>query len=110
MLSSDDATGSMDWMSRGACQHEDPELFFPIASEGPALERVNAAIGICLRCPVRSECLSFGLTATREGIWGGTTQRERRAIRRRRARVAAPTGRLASPAGSRSHTSGPAGQ
>jgi WhiB family transcriptional regulator, redox-sensing transcriptional regulator len=110
MLSSDDVSGSMDWMSRGACQREDPELFFPIASEGPALEQIDAAKKICVCCAVRRECLTFGLTTTPDGIWGGTTKGERTAIRRRPARLAALTYQLASPAGSRRRVSGPAGQ
>jgi WhiB family transcriptional regulator, redox-sensing transcriptional regulator len=91
MLSSDDVTRSMDWMSRGACQLEDPELFFPIASEGSAPEQINAAKQICLCCAVRRECLAFGLTTRPDGIWGGTTKGERTAIRRRPARLAALT-------------------
>jgi hypothetical protein len=35
------ATAFCGWMSRGACQGEDPELFFPIAAEGPALYQLN---------------------------------------------------------------------
>lgn len=82
MLSSEGAAGSMDWMSRGACHRADPELFFPIAAEGPALEQINAAKRICLRCVVRAPCLSFGLTTARDGIWGGTTPEERRDMRK----------------------------
>ena len=100
----------MDWMSRGACQREDPELFFPIAVTGPAVEQISAAKRVCLRCPVRAACLSFGLKTTQEGIWGGTTPDERRAMRKHPALVAAQMHQLASPAGSGSPPSGPAGQ
>ena len=105
MLAPDDATGSMEWMSQGACQREDPELFFPLVSEGPALEQINAAKRICYRCTVRTACLAFGLT-TQEGIWGGATPGERRAIRKHPARAAAHPYWLASPADSRSRASG----
>jgi WhiB family redox-sensing transcriptional regulator len=73
-------TRSSDWMSRGACQREDPELFFPIAAIGPALHQVNAAKAVCLRCAVRAACLSYGLETRQEGIWGGTTWDERAAM------------------------------
>ena len=60
-------------MTRGACRDEDPEIFFPIAEQGPALAQVSAAKAVCLRCAVSTACLSFGLQTSQEGIWGGTT-------------------------------------
>jgi hypothetical protein len=59
-------------MTRGACRDEDPEIFFPIAEQGPALAQVSAAKAVCLRCAVSTACLSFGLQTSQEGIWGGT--------------------------------------
>jgi WhiB family redox-sensing transcriptional regulator len=73
---------SPGWMPRGACQGEDPELFFPIAAAGPALAQVLAAKTVCFRCAVRAACLSYALATGQAGIWGGTTQEERHAIRR----------------------------
>jgi WhiB family redox-sensing transcriptional regulator len=90
----------MDWMSRGACQREDPEIFFPITANGPALEQINAAKRICLCCAVRAACLSFGLKTSQDGIWGGTTREERSAIRRRPAGFAAQMSRLGGRTGS----------
>jgi WhiB family redox-sensing transcriptional regulator len=85
MLSSDTATGPFGWMSRGACQSEDPELFFPVTTRGAALGQVNAAKAVCRACAVRAACLSFGLQTSQDGIWGGTTPEERRALRRHKA-------------------------
>lgn len=68
-------------MSRGACQGEDPELFFPVAVRGPGLVQVMAAKAVCLRCAVRADCLSYALAGGQAGVWGGTTQEERRAMR-----------------------------
>ncbi len=69
------------WMQFGACQEEDPELFFPIGPPGLAASQVDAAKAVCGRCAVRRECLSYALRARQEdGIWGGTTREERWAI------------------------------
>ncbi|WP_374198573.1 WhiB family transcriptional regulator [Streptomyces scabiei] len=66
---------------------EDPELFFPIGSTGPALEQIEAAKQVCNGCPVRAECLEFALDTNQDsGVWGGTSEDKRRAARRRRAR------------------------
>ena len=85
-------TGSQRWMWRGACLRVDPELFFPIATKGPAERQVEAAKAICGPCAVRRNCLSYALEAMPEGIWGGTTREERLAGLKssvRRARLAA---------------------
>jgi WhiB family redox-sensing transcriptional regulator len=87
-----------DWRSRGACLSVDPELFFPLSSAGPAAEQISQAKSVCTRCQVRSECLDFAL-ATRQvhGVWGGTSEDERRRILARidsqsaRRRAKAPT-------------------
>ena len=70
-----------DWRSRGACLSVDPELFFPLSSVGPAAGQLTQAKSVCTRCPVRAECLDFAL-ATRQvhGVWGGTSEDERRQI------------------------------
>ncbi|HEY6786032.1 MAG TPA: WhiB family transcriptional regulator, partial [Trebonia sp.] len=67
-------------MSRGACRQTDPELFFPVA--GQAARQAAAAKAVCGRCAVCADCLSYALEIMPEGIWGGTTQDERRAGRR----------------------------
>jgi WhiB family transcriptional regulator, redox-sensing transcriptional regulator len=82
MPKSEFAAGSPGWMPRGACRGEDPELFFPVIAAGPALEQVFAAKAVCFRCAVRAPCLSYTLATGQAGIWGGTTQEERHAMRR----------------------------
>lgn len=77
MLSSDYDWVPVGWMSRGACRGEDPELFFPIAATGPALDQVSAAKAVCDRCVVRAMCLAYALATRQAGIWGGTTGDER---------------------------------
>jgi len=75
------AAASAGWMSQAACQGEDPELFFPIAATGPALQQISAAKLVCAGCAVRAMCLSYGVETSQAGIWGGTTSEERLAMR-----------------------------
>jgi WhiB family redox-sensing transcriptional regulator len=72
-----------DWRDEAACLHVDPDLFFPLGTAGPALRQVDEAKRICRTCPVRTPCLTWALAQENSsGIWGGTTEEERRAIRR----------------------------
>jgi WhiB family redox-sensing transcriptional regulator len=74
------------WRSAAACRSADPELFFPISDSGPAQEQTAKAKAICATCQVRRECLAFALrTGQPYGIWAGTTEHERAAVRRRAA-------------------------
>lgn len=78
----------MDWRQRAACRDEDPELFFPIGNTGPALVQIEEAKQVCRRCPVIEECLQWALeTGQDAGVWGGTSEDERRAMKRRRIRA-----------------------
>ena len=82
-------TRSVEWASRGACRHEDPDLFFPIASTGPAIAQIARAKKVCAQCEVRIDCLAYALETGQDcGIWGGMTEEERRQrrLRARRAR------------------------
>lgn len=74
---------ALTWMPLGACQDEDPELFFPIAAQGPALHQISVARAVCRRCAVATMCLAYALQTRQAGIWGGTTQEERRAMTER---------------------------
>ncbi len=68
-----------DWTALSACRTSDPdELFVTGAAQ-------NRAKAVCLGCPVRTECLGDALDHRVEfGVWGGMTERERRALLRRR--------------------------
>jgi WhiB family transcriptional regulator, redox-sensing transcriptional regulator len=81
VVQEDANAGSTTWMVRGACRETDPELFFPIALEGSAVEEIAAARAICGRCEVRRQCLAYALRTMPHGIWGGTTREERIALR-----------------------------
>ncbi|ARF83378.1 WhiB family transcriptional regulator [Kitasatospora aureofaciens] len=81
-----------DWRRRAVCAEEDPELFFPIGNTGPALLQIEEARSVCRRCPVMEECLTWALTAGEDaGVWGGMSEDERRAMKRRAARNRART-------------------
>ncbi|MFJ8193752.1 WhiB family transcriptional regulator [Streptomyces sp. NPDC096094] len=68
----------MEWLRRAACVDEDPELFFPVGTAGPALRDTEAAKAVCARCPVSTQCLAFALKLGRtSGVWGGTGEEER---------------------------------
>ncbi|MET8565342.1 WhiB family transcriptional regulator [Streptomyces flaveolus] len=76
------------WHSRHrpACCSEDPELFFPVGSSGPALAQTAEAKAVCGRCPVRRECGEWAVGQGEDaGVWGGLTEEERRARSRRAA-------------------------
>jgi WhiB family redox-sensing transcriptional regulator len=80
----------MDWRHRAACREEDPEMFFPVGISGPAILQIAEAKNVCRRCPVLSKCLSWALeTGQDAGVWGGMSEEERRALKRRNARTRA---------------------
>ncbi|MFJ9574521.1 WhiB family transcriptional regulator [Streptomyces bacillaris] len=71
----------IDW-ERAACQGVDPDELFV---EGAAQSRAKS---VCFGCPIRTECLADALDRRVEfGIWGGMTERERRALLKRRPTV-----------------------
>lgn len=76
-------SGSPDWRDRAVCRDADPELFFPIGSAGPGLRQLEQAKRVCAQCQVRAPCLQWALASGQEaGVWGGTSEDERRALRR----------------------------
>lgn len=80
----------MEWREMAICQYEDPDLFFPIGNitSGPSLIQIDEAKAVCHRCPVLKQCLNWAIKVDPlEGIWGGTTEAERRAMRRRTVRA-----------------------
>ncbi len=74
----------MDWRHQAICREEDPELFFPIGTSGPAAVQVEQAKLICRRCPVVVDCLQWALESGQDsGVWGATDELERRVLARR---------------------------
>ncbi len=69
-----------DWMALGKCRDQPPELFFP--SDGVGVELARR---YCASCPVKEPCREYALANHIDhGVWGGTSERERRRILKRR--------------------------
>src|SRR6185503_7778079 len=78
---------------KAVCRDEDPELFFPVGNSGPALAQIADAKIVCNRCPVTTDCLTWALDSGQDaGVWGGMSEDERRALKRRNARTKARSG------------------
>lgn len=84
-----------NWASLGACTAADPDALFV---QGKAQRTAKL---ICKGCPVVAECLADALDNNTEfGVWGGMTERERRALLRRQPNVRSWTQILAAAKGS----------
>ena len=68
-----------DWHYSALCAQTDPEAFFP--ERGASTKDAKR---ICGRCPVQDECLDWALHHDEKfGVWGGTSEQDRRKIKRR---------------------------
>lgn len=74
-----------DWTDLARCRGMDPDVFF-----GRNLTEARTAIRTCDRCEVRQQCLDYAVAQQIEiGVWGGLTERQRRAyVRNRNRRLA----------------------
>ncbi len=87
---------SLDWRDRAACLDEEPELFFPVGNTGPAALQIEEAKLVCRRCEVMDTCLKWAVETGQEyGVWGGMSEDERQALKRRNARAARGAGAVA---------------
>ena len=70
----------LEWQAKARCTEVDPEIFFPERGGSS-----RAARSVCSQCEVRMQCLEYALNNKEQfGIWGGTSERERRRLRRER--------------------------
>ncbi len=98
-----------DWRLEAACRSVDSDLFFPLGRTGAAEDQIAAAKGVCWQCPVREQCLHYAVaTHQQDGIWGGTSEEERRTLRktwlaerRRGSSIPPRSGPASQPAGQR---------
>jgi WhiB family transcriptional regulator, redox-sensing transcriptional regulator len=80
-----EATSS--WWNLAACRSADPELFFPISSVGAGQAHVAKAKAVCATCSICQRCLDYAIESHQaHGVWGGTSEDERRPIAARRLR------------------------
>ena len=69
--------GDQTWAARALCAQEEPDALFV---QGAAQRQVRSR---CFACEVRLECLADALNSEANfGVWGGLTERERRALLR----------------------------
>jgi WhiB family redox-sensing transcriptional regulator len=72
----------LEWQTHARCAEVEPEIFFPERGGSSKAARM-----VCAQCSVRLECLEYALNNKEQfGIWGGTSERERRRLRKERAR------------------------
>ena len=85
---------SEDWQERAACIGHDPDFFINDYNRFKVGKAVTAmAVTICRRCPVIDECLDYallldsgGAKTQTFGVWGGMTEKERKAMLNRKKR------------------------
>ena len=76
-------TDRLAWQERAACAGKPTDWWFPGKGESH-----DAARSLCASCPVRAECLEYGLNE-KWGVFGGLCPKQRRELRRERRRRAA---------------------
>jgi len=92
-----EGTGIVPWFLLNTdvvpvCAETDPDAFFSKdyfddEDERPgtvSYENERTTKAICAECPLKLDCLTYAIETGQHGIWGGTTENERRAIRRGR--------------------------
>ncbi len=72
-----------DWRVKASCRSVDPDLFFPVGTTGLALDQIEQAKAVCRACASVEPCLEFALSTNQEsGVWGATSEEERRKLRK----------------------------
>ncbi len=80
------------WVSRALCGDADPDRLFVT---GAAQRKVAV---VCRHCPVMRECAAEALDNRVEfGVWGGMTERQRRALLQRHPEVVSWSSFLSEP-------------
>ncbi|AII05698.1 WhiB family transcriptional regulator [Rhodococcus opacus] len=70
------------WQWQAQCRSMDTEFFFTYDGEprGARLRRERAAKHVCTPCPVQHECRSHAIAVGEHGVWGGTSEIDRRRL------------------------------
>lgn len=73
---------SEEWIAQARCRQNDPDALFVQGAEQ------RRAAALCRPCPVRQPCLATALDNREDfGVWGGLTERQRRALLRKNPRI-----------------------
>lgn len=82
---------AMKWMLRGYCSvmQANPDIFYEEGNE-------ETAKAFCRQCPVINTCRDWAMKNDEEGVWGGTSSADRRAILRGGRRISCPACNAAS--------------
>lgn len=67
-----------EWKNEGLCKTSDFKIFF-----SDLRKEINEALQICNRCKVKQQCFDYAMANNEHGVWGGTTEHQRRMMVRR---------------------------
>jgi WhiB family redox-sensing transcriptional regulator len=67
------------WSDDAACLGLDPDMFLS-DNDATAAGDYATALEVCGRCPVTEHCLEFALRTGSPGVWGNTTEAQRRKL------------------------------
>ena len=83
----------MVWQDQAACKGRGDLMYIKPGQPWDMVKQVREAQKVCSTCPVQDECLKYALDNPEDskwGIWGGTTEKQRRAIRKKHKRRLQP--------------------
>lgn len=84
------ALNAQEWRTRAACRllpDDQTFIFWPGLGDHVTLE---AARTVCRSCPVAQDCLDWALANGEHGVWGGTSDKQRKEMRNGRTPAVAP--------------------
>jgi WhiB family redox-sensing transcriptional regulator len=68
------------WSQDALCRGTSPEDWFSDVHPTESADTIATLLRICAQCPVRAQCLAHAVEHNEWGIWGGTTDDERRKL------------------------------
>ncbi len=68
----------LSWILKSICSPDQTALFFSVIEE-----EIQEARRFCEPCPVKEECFQYAIDHNEEGVWGGTSEKQRRRLRSR---------------------------
>lgn len=76
---------ALEWMLKGYCSimQANPDIFYEDGNE-------STAKAFCYQCSVIDKCREFAIANDEAGVWGGTSEADRRAARRGGPRASCP--------------------